>query len=113
MSVPSIHVVQKSSIREVTPQREEKTRTVTVKVPLIDAPGLAPGLYGTLTFDTQPSDVLVIPASALTSVGQLESVRVLKEGVASARHVRTGRKIEGDRIEIISGLNGGEEVVIP
>jgi membrane fusion protein, multidrug efflux system len=113
VSVPSLNLVQKSAIREVVPQREERTRTITVKVPLTEAPDLAPGLYGTLTFNTRPSDVLAIPVTALKTVGQLEFVQALEKGAPVTRHVKTGRKIDGDRIEIISGLSAGEEVVIP
>ena len=112
VAVPSAEVKQASSIREVVPQREEKTRTITVKAPLTEEPGLAPGLYGTLTFHTRPSQVIVIPSEAVKMVGQLETVRVAQDGTVKVRHVKIGRKLADGQVEILSGLNAGEEVII-
>ncbi|MGO9570286.1 MAG: efflux RND transporter periplasmic adaptor subunit [Desulfomonilaceae bacterium] len=112
VEVPSAAVKQTSSIREVVPQREEKTRTITIKVPLTEEPGLAPGLYGTLTFHTRPSQVIVIPSEAVKVVGQLETVRVAQDGAVKVRHVKTGRKLADGKVEILSGINAGEEVII-
>jgi RND family efflux transporter MFP subunit len=111
VQVPSLQIKQASTIREVVPQRDEKTRTITVKAPLSETPGLSPGLYGTLTFDTETSDVIVIPIKAVNSVGQLETVRVLEQGSVRVRNVKTGRKMN-DTVEILSGLNSGEEIVV-
>jgi len=112
VEAPSISVKQTSTIREVVPQREEKTRTITVKAPLTEAPGLAPGLYGTLTFHTRPSEVIVIPSEAVKVVGQLETVRVVEDGTIKVRHVKTGRKLSDGTVEVLSGLIPGESVVI-
>lgn len=112
VDIPAANLKEQTVIREVVPQRDEKTRTITVKAPVSKAPGVGPGLYGTLTFDTRSSDVIVIPKSAVTVVGQLESVRVKEDGVLKIRHVKTGRTLADDKVEILSGLDPGEEVVI-
>jgi len=112
LSIPSLHVTQSSSLREVVPQRDVKTRTITVKAPVQEAPGLVPGLYGTLSFPTRTSEVIVVPKQAVRVVGQLESVRVLEDGKVKTRHVKTGRALPRDMVEILSGLNPGEEVVM-
>jgi RND family efflux transporter MFP subunit len=111
LTVPSINVTQKSEIREVVPQRDERTRTVTVKAPLSEATGLGPGLYGTMKFDTVASEVIVVPETVVHMVGQLESVKVLQDGAIQVRHVKTGRNLGDGRVEIISGLAPGENVV--
>jgi RND family efflux transporter MFP subunit len=111
--VDSIGLKQGSSIREVVPQRDEKTRTVTVKAPLTQYPGLGPGLYGTLTFHTRGGDAVTVPAGAVQTVGQLESVQVLEGEKLKIRHVKTGRRLDDGKVEIISGLEAGEEVVAP
>jgi len=112
LAVPSAGLKQDSAIREVVPQRDERTRTITVKAPLEQAQGLSPGLYGTLTFQTRASEVIVIPKKALNVVGQLETVRVLDNGSVTIRNVRTGRALGDDKVEILSGLNAGEKVVV-
>jgi len=111
VKIPSIDLQQDSKIREVVPQRDVKSRTVTVKAPIAETPGLGPGLYGTMTFNTLTSEVIMIPYSAVKVVGQLETVRVLEGGVVRVRHVKAGRRVNG-KVEILSGLNEGDEVVI-
>jgi membrane fusion protein, multidrug efflux system len=111
LAVPSINLTRKSKIREVVPQRNEKTRTITVKAPISEAPGLGPGLYGTIKFDTVASRAIVVPERAVHTFDQLESVEVLHDGVVQVRHVRTGRILSKGRIEILSGLVPGEKVV--
>jgi multidrug efflux pump subunit AcrA (membrane-fusion protein) len=44
--------------------------------------------------------------------GQLQSVFVVEDGVAHTRLVTTGRRTK-DRVEVLSGLNAGEKVVLP
>jgi len=109
--VPSIQLDQRSTIREVVPQRDERTRTITVKAPIKEAPGLNPGLYGTLTFDTQTAEVVMVPRKAVKIVGQLETARVFEDATVKIRNVKTGRT-SGDMVEILSGLNAGEELVV-
>jgi len=109
--IPSLGLEEKSHIREVIPQRDEKSRTITVKAPLPDVPGLNPGLYGALTFETQDSETILVPASAVKTVGQLETVRVIDQGKIMVRQVKTGRRL-GGALEVISGLNPGETLAL-
>jgi multidrug efflux pump subunit AcrA (membrane-fusion protein) len=111
VDVPSLGLKQATHIREVVPQTSEQARTITVKAPLSDAPGLTPGLYGTLSINTTTSEVTVVPSRAIRKVGQLESVRVLKNGRVETLYITTGRKLKGGKTEILSGLKPGELVV--
>jgi RND family efflux transporter MFP subunit len=111
LAVPSINLIRESAVREVVPQRDEKTRSITVKAPLPEAHGLGPGLYGAMRFDTATSQVIVLPEKAVRIVGQLESVKVIQDGAIQVRHVKTGRNLGDGRVEIISGLAPGEKVV--
>ncbi|MCX5860990.1 MAG: efflux RND transporter periplasmic adaptor subunit [Desulfomonile sp.] len=112
VTIPSIELNQATSLREVVPQTNEQTKTITVKAPLADAMGLVPGVYGTLTFATTSSEVIAIPSNAIRVFGQLETVKVLRDGRIESRYVRTGRKLDHEKVEILSGLDPGEEVVI-
>jgi hypothetical protein len=53
----------------------------------------------------------MINRKALRTNGQLQQVFVAEKGVASMRLVRTGAAVDG-RIEILSGLQAGDQVVI-
>ena len=58
-------------------------------------------------------EALVAPKEAVREVGQLYLVNVLDhEGYPQRRFVTLG-KDHGDLVEILSGLNEGEEVVFP
>ncbi|MFC1836664.1 efflux RND transporter periplasmic adaptor subunit [Thermodesulfobacteriota bacterium] len=111
LRIKSLGLEQKSTIREVVPQRDAKSRTITIKAPLEPAPNLGPGLYGTLTFAAASGKRIMIPAKAVKSVGQLETVLVKVNGAVKDRYVKTGRRTD-DKIEVLSGLNPGDEVVV-
>ncbi|MEW6348358.1 MAG: efflux RND transporter periplasmic adaptor subunit [Thermodesulfobacteriota bacterium] len=111
VEIPSVELKEDTKIREVVPQSHEKTRTITVKAPLTAKPGLRPGLYGTLSFATEISEVIMIPAAAIKIVGQLETVKVLEGSSIKIRQVKAGKK-SGDSVEVLSGLNAGEKVVL-
>lgn len=112
VAIPSLNIRENCSIREIVPQRDEKTRTITVKAPLSETKNMTPGLYGTLSFKTMSTPVIVIPSKAVKIVGQLETVRVLDRGKIKTRHVRTGRTLDDGNVEVLSGLEPGEEVVV-
>lgn len=109
--IPSINFTETTEIREVVPQRDPQSRTVTVKVALPEKPGLEPGLYGTMTFETESSEIILVPEHAIKRVGQLDTVRVYEDGKIKIRHVKTGRRMDG-RVEVLSGLRPGEKLVL-
>ncbi len=111
VTVASIGLEQNSKIREVVPQRHERTRTITVKAPFEQTEDLRPGLYGALRFATEPSDIIAVPQKAVQSVGQLETVRVWEDNTIKTRHVKTGRTMDS-MVEILSGLSQGDQVVL-
>jgi multidrug efflux pump subunit AcrA (membrane-fusion protein) len=59
---------------------------------------------------TRPA--ILAPATAVIREGDLTGVRVLTSGGDELRWVRVGRTI-GDRIEVLSGLEAGDRVLVP
>jgi membrane fusion protein, multidrug efflux system len=112
VSIPSLALNQSARIREVIPQINEQTRTITVKAPISGSSGLTPGLYGTLSFRTVISEVIAVPLEAVRAVGQLTSVRILRNGEVETVYVNTGKVLPDGKIEILSGLKPGELVVM-
>ncbi|MGH9241797.1 MAG: efflux RND transporter periplasmic adaptor subunit, partial [Vicinamibacterales bacterium] len=86
-------------------------RAFTVKVTL--PPGSAPrtGTFARVRFEGAPRRALVVPVSAVRVQGHLTSVFVVSQGVARIRLVQTG-DTDGDRTEILAGLDDGESVVV-
>jgi hypothetical protein len=72
---------------------------------------LRSGIYGKARFVSGARNVLSVPQKAITQNGQLVSVFVVDQsGTARMRLIKTGEKI-GERMEVLSGLNDGEQIV--
>jgi Cu(I)/Ag(I) efflux system membrane fusion protein len=100
-------------VRFIEPQINEATRTVPLKLEIPNRGGrLRAGMYATVRF--QPvvaSDAVLVPAPAVLRTGQRNLVVVAEgEGRFTPREVHLGAEGNG-RVEILSGLQAGEEVV--
>ena len=101
-----------AAIDEILPAADSETRTLTVRLDLPGSADLRSGLYGTARFGAGQRAALLLPRAAIGRRGQLERVFVVDQGnVARMRLVTTG-KTYGDRVEILSGLDPGERVVV-
>lgn len=99
------------SVSEIVPSADPATRSFLVKVDLPETQGLYPGMFGRLLVPVGEISVVWIPENGLERVGQLEMVRV-KSGEDWHRiYVTTGRVFDS-RVEVLSGLNGGETVAL-
>ena len=99
------------SVTEIIPSADPATRSFLVKVGLPETKGLYPGMFGRLMVPVGKISVVWIPKNALERVGQLEMVHV-KSGEDWVRiYVTTGRVFDS-RVEVLSGLNGGETVAV-
>jgi RND family efflux transporter MFP subunit len=99
-------------VREIIPTADPATHTFTVKLTL---PGVqvASGLSGRAVIEGDAADRLVVPTSSVHRRGGLELVVVrAADGGARTRAVTTGRALDGDLIEVLSGLDEGELVVV-
>jgi multidrug efflux pump subunit AcrA (membrane-fusion protein) len=55
--------------------------------------------------------LLLVPQSAVLKRGQMELVFVARHGTAALRLVKTGKVLE-DRVEVLSGLEEGEQIIV-
>lgn len=97
-------------VEEIAPAADPQTRTVRIKAGLDARVSTQPGAFAWLRQNCGDSLVLLIPAAAVKRSGQLETVRLIVDGKPVLRHVRTGKLHDG-RVEILSGLKEGDEVV--
>jgi len=98
-------------VDEIQPSADPQTRTVLVKARLPAHSGAQPGAFAWLQQACGNDTVLLVPAAAVSRIGQLESVRRVINGQTQLRHVRTGKRY-GDSVEILSGLAEGDSVLI-
>lgn len=96
----------------VLPPADPRTGTVTLHLALSDTADLRPGRLGRVVLETDPRRALLIPADAVQRIGQIERVRLVREGRVAPQTVRTGKR-DGAMVEILSGLRIGDRVVLP
>jgi multidrug resistance efflux pump len=100
------------AVREIVPKSDPSTRTVMVKVTLPPDPALVNGLFGRLSVPYGTYEAFVVPIGAVREVGQLTLVEALSsDGYPQRRFVTLGQKHDG-LVEVLSGLQENDVVVI-
>lgn len=114
VEVPAAGRSFEGRIDELVPFAEPGARTLLVKVRLPAAgEALFAGMFARVAIPAGPLVRVAIPARAVERIGQLEYVSVVDAGRDARRLVTTGEALEGDAIEILSGLRAGERVRLP
>jgi Cu(I)/Ag(I) efflux system membrane fusion protein len=95
----------------IYPVVNQQTRTIKVRSGFSSYSGkLKPQMYGETTFNNFLGKVLVVPADAVIIAGKRSVVWTkIGDGIFEARNVTLGNRY-GDKYQILSGLNEGEEV---
>ena len=96
-------------IRAVNPG----SRTYDIEAVLGDPdPRLRSGMFARVTLPVGERQAILVPREAVIKRGQLTGLWVVQEnGTAHLRWIRLGRPF-GDQVEILSGMNGDETVVL-
>ena len=96
---------------QVVPAADPGSRSFLVKIELPKDAHLRSGLFGRAQFARGERSALLIPRLAVVERGQLQGVYVLdSEQIAGLHYVTLGRT-SGQQLEVLSGLEGGEEIV--
>jgi multidrug resistance efflux pump len=113
VQIDALNRVLSGVVREIVPKSDPSTRTVLVKVSLPPGPELVNGLFGRLRVPYGKYEAIVIPIGAAREVGQLMIVEAVgPDDHPLRRFVTLGPAHEG-LIEVLSGLQEGEAVVVP
>ena len=98
----------------VFPYADPLSHTVKVRMNLPkDLHGVRSGTFVKVAFVTGESPQLLVPRQAVVRRSELTAVYVSdKDGVISLRQVRTGQLRDNNMIEMLSGLEDGEKVVL-
>lgn len=99
---------------QVLPAADPSTHTVTVRADLPAGAVARPGQFARLMWAGEGASAprLYAPAQAVMRRAEMSVVYVLDaKGQPQLRQVRTGPRA-GDRVEVLSGLNAGESVVL-
>jgi RND family efflux transporter MFP subunit len=111
VQIPAAALSLEAAVSEIAPAADPLSRTFRVKLDLPAAPGLRSGQFGRLAVPVGEVKAMRVPTEAVVLRGQMEIAFVVAQGRASLRLVKTGRRL-GPEIEVVSGLNVGEELVV-
>ena len=99
-------------VNYIQPQVDAMTRTIKVRLDLNNTGTmLKPDMYADIEFRLTSPSQLTVPAEAVLDAGERKTVFIDRgDGYFEPRQIRTGER-NGDRIQVLSGLSGGERVV--
>ena len=110
-AIDALDTTLDTTVEEVIPSADPLSRTFMVKASIPAITGLYPGMFGRLLVPLGKRQAVVVPERAIYRIGQLEVVKVEKQGRWCNCFVRTGKEIDG-KVEILSGLNGSEKIAL-
>ncbi|KAB1232794.1 MULTISPECIES: efflux RND transporter periplasmic adaptor subunit [Chryseobacterium] len=94
--------------------KSDATLNFPVEIEVQNRGNLKAGMYATATFKTnhgaETQNMLTVPAQAFVNGVSSGQLFIVNNGTAKLIKVQTG-KVYGDKVQILSGLNGGEQVV--
>jgi membrane fusion protein, multidrug efflux system len=112
VELPGAGVTFTGPLAEVSSATDSQTRSVLVKISVPANTKVRSGEFARVQVPGAPVPTLLVPATALSSLGQMERIFVAgADSRAVLRLVKSG-PAQGDRVEILSGLDAGERVVV-
>jgi len=99
-------------VEEIVPSADPGSRTFLLKARLPALERVFPGMFARLEVPVGTQRRLLVPASAVHSSGQLHYVYVARDGASQRRFVRPGSPSADEYLEIRSGLDEGEVVLV-
>jgi HlyD family secretion protein len=97
-------------VTRLAPSLDAQSRSLLIEADIRNPGGLRPGNFVQARIIVGERRALTVPQSAVVTFAGLQKVILVADGKAVERPVTTG-DIQGDRIEVLTGLRDGEQVV--
>jgi multidrug efflux pump subunit AcrA (membrane-fusion protein) len=97
------------TVGEIVPSVDIASRAFLVKIDLEGAGAVAPGTFARLAFASGSRAQLVVPTTAISSLGALDRVFVVDQGRAHIRMIARG-ETQGPWTEVLAGVTSDELV---
>ena len=111
VEIPAARQILTASIEEIVPAADPGSRSFLVRAVLPPGRILLPGMYARLQVPAGTRSRLLVPADRIARAGQLDVVWVASGTEPERRFVRLGQVTDDGMIEVISGLQAGEQVL--
>ena len=113
VEIPATQSALTARIDELVPAADPGSRSFVVKAQTDTSGTLLPGMYARMRIPAGTESLLIVPADRVVEYGQLEIVWVLSDGLVDRRFIRTGREVRPGMLEVLAGLEAGEQVLPP
>lgn len=112
VEIPATGATFSAALAELSSAADAGARSVLAKLTVPAGTAVRSGQFVRVLVAGAPSRTLLVPSSALSPLGQMERIFVVGEkNRAVLRLVKSGAT-RADRLEILSGLDDGERVVV-
>jgi len=103
-----------SNMVTIFPYADAASHSFAVRIELPQGiTGLFPGMYVKVAFLTGEEDKILIPREAVVHRSEVTAVYVQQvDGAIVMRQIRIGRERNNDRVEVLAGLDVGENIFI-
>jgi len=113
VEVPVLESRLTARIEELVPAADSGSRSFMVKAQVDYSGQLLPGMYARMLIPAGTENLLLVPADRVVNYGQLDIVWVVRDGFVDRRFIRTGREVRPGMLEVVSGLEEGEQALPP
>ncbi len=99
-------------ITRISPSISEQNRVLIIEADIANDGSLRPGAFARAEIVTDDSKMAVtVPSNTIISFAGIEKVIVIENGKAQEKPITTGKR-SGDLVEVLSGVNTGDVVVV-
>jgi RND family efflux transporter MFP subunit len=108
--IPAAKLNLTGKIAEIAPTADPRSRTAPVKLSIQPGKKIRSGQFARVALPGTSGGAVMVPKSAVLSIGQLDKVFIVRDETAHMQLVKTGMQ-DSDMIEILSGINAGDIVI--
>jgi len=98
-----------ATIKSISPKANQRSHSFTVKALLDNDGDVHPGMHGSFEITADESKALLVPVTAVRTIGQLQSLRVQVGDTWIWRNIRA-RRFDDSQFEVIAGLAVGDVI---
>jgi len=99
-------------VETIVPAADQSSRSFIAKIRLPAEPAIRSGMFARVVFESGQERLMLIPASAVVSQGQLTGIFIVDDNqTARFRLIRIGRRSD-QNVEVVTGLEEGQRFVL-
>lgn len=110
VKIPAAKLNLAGKITEIAPTADPFSRTAPVKLTIQPETKIRSGQFARVALPGTSGSAVMVPKTAVLSIGQLDRVFIVRDNTAHMQLVKTGIH-HSDMIEILSGINEGDIVI--